>query len=110
MQTRLIELHQQRGRLQERIAHQRRELALQMAPLEGVLAFPDRVGRLAQEGKQFVVQHPLVLGTALAALLLFKPGFVMRWARRGLTAWRTWRTVSAMLPGFVLEHLRSVRR
>ncbi|MCY7304755.1 MAG: YqjK-like family protein [Rhodoferax sp.] len=110
MQTRLIELHQQRGRLQERIANQRRELALQMAPLQGVLAVPERVGRLVQEGKQFVVQHPLVLGTALASLLLFKPGFVVRWAGRGVTVWRTWRTVSAMLPGFVRERLRSVRK
>ena len=43
MQTRLIELHEQRGRLLERVAVQRRTLAQQVEPLQGALNFSNHL-------------------------------------------------------------------
>ena len=112
MQMRLIELHQQRGRLLERIAVQRSTLSRQMAPLRGVLhigdRLSDRAARMVQDGKGFVQQHPLAIAAAVAAVVLLKPRTVMRWTRRGLSAWRTWRGVQTLVPGFLLKQLRNL--
>lgn len=109
MQTRLIELHQQRGRLRERIAHQRAALRQQLVPLQGVLAVPDRIARMKQDGMAFVRAHPLAVGGVAAAILLLRPRLVLRWAGRAAAAWRTWRTVSGLVPGFVRNSLRPRR-
>ena len=106
MQTRLIELHQQRGRLQERIAHQRAAVRQQLAPLQGVLAVPQRILRIQQEGIAFARQHPLAVGGVILALVVLRPRFVLRWTGRAVAAWRTWRTVSGLVPGFVWNRLR----
>ena len=112
MQTRLIELHQQRGRLLERIAAQRGTLSRQMAPLQGVLHIGDRVSdraaRMVQDGKNFARQHPLAMAAAVAAVVLLKPRTVLRWTRRGLSLWRTWRGVQMLVPGFLLRQLRNL--
>ena len=109
---RLIELHQQRGRLQERIAAQRNALSRQLAPLQGVLHIGDRVGeratRMVQDGKRFMQQYPLVIAVAVGAVVLLKPRTLMRWTRRGLLAWRTWRSVQTLVPGFLLKQLRNL--
>ena len=109
MQTRLIELHQQRGRLQERIAQQRAALRQQSAPLQGVLALPQRILRIQQEGIAFARQHPLAVGGVILALVVLRPRFVLRWTRRAVAAWRTWRTVSGLIPGLVWNRLRPRR-
>lgn len=112
MQTRLIELHQQRGRLLERIAAQRSALSRQLAPLQGVLHIGDRVGeratRMVQDGKGFMQQHPLAVAAVVAAVVLLKPRTVMRWGRRGLSVWRTWRSVQTLVPGFLLKQFRNL--
>lgn len=109
MQARLIELHQQRGRLLERIAHQRVTLAAQMVPLAGPLALPERLVHLVQNGKAFVRQHPYLVGTGIAAVVLLKPRWVWRWTQRGLLAWRTWRSVRGMLPAVLTNVLSGYR-
>jgi hypothetical protein len=106
MQTRLIELHQQRGRLLERIAYQREALAQQVAPLVGPLSLPGRLLARLQDAKVFVRAHPYLLGTAALAVVVFKPRFVLRWAQRGLLAWRTWRAVRGLIPPVVMDTLR----
>ncbi len=106
MQERLIELHQQRGRLLERIAQQRQTLALQFEPLRAPLALPERLAQKFRQGQQFVLEHPYVVTTAVLAIAVFRPGFAWRWARRGLVAWRTWRTLRGLLPGAVSDLLR----
>ena len=110
MQERLIELHQQRGRLLERIAVQRHALSRQLAPLQGVLNVSDRAARAAQDGKACVQRHPLAVVAVLAAVVVFKPRTVLHWTRRGLSAWGTWRSVQALIPGFLLNQLRSLLR
>ena len=112
MQDRLIELHQQRGRLLERIAEQRNTLSRQLEPLQGVLNISDRVSdraaRLVQDGKGFVQQYPLAIAAVVAAVVLLKPRTVLRWTQRGIAAWRTWRSVQTLVPGFLLRQLRNL--
>lgn len=108
MQEKLIELHQQRGRLLERIASQRQVLAQQLAPLQGALDVSNRTARLLQDAKAFVQNHPLGVALTIAAVVVFKPGTVLRWTRRGLFAWRTWRGLHTLVPGFLLNRLRKL--
>lgn len=106
MQQRLIELHQQRGRLLERIAVQRNELARLSAPLAGVVDLGQRVGGLVQQARAFVLRHPVAVAVAAGALVLLRPRAVLRWSGRGLLAWRTWRSVRPLLPGWVTRRFR----
>ena len=106
MQKRLIELGEQRGRLRERIAYQRLTLAREVQPLIAPLSLPARVATWVRQGKAFVFGHPYVFGTTALALLVLKPRFVVRWAPRGVLAWRTWRSVQAMVPGLLNTLLR----
>jgi hypothetical protein len=108
MQEKLIELHQQRGRLQERIAAQRQVLSQQLAPLQSALDVSDRTTRLVQDAKDFVQKHPLGIGLAIVAMMVLKPRTVLRWTQRGLFAWRTWRGLHTLVPGFVLNRLRKL--
>ncbi len=105
MQERLIELHQQRGRLLERLATQRNTLAQQLAPVEGLFDLPDRVNRMLLEGKALVVRHPLVVVALVASVVLLKPGAVLRWSGRGVAVWRAWSMVRKLLPNFLLNRL-----
>ena len=106
MQARLIELHEQRGRLRERIAHQRETLADQVQPLRATLAIPERLGALLGQGRTFVASHPYLFGTAAAAVAVFKPRLVWRWAKRGVVLWRAWRGLRRLLPDGLLGVLR----
>lgn len=106
MQQRLIELVEQRGRLRERIAHQRQALARDIQPLRAPLGLPARWASQWRQARTFVTDHPYVLGTALLAVVALRPRASWRWARRGLVAWRTWRSVQKFAPG-ILGWLRS---
>ena len=110
MQARLIELHQQRGRLLERIAYQRETLTLRVEPLLGPLAWPGRLVGMLANGRLFVREHPYLVGTVAVAMVVFKPQFVLRWVRRGLLGWRTWSSLRGMVPAFVTEMLRDQLR
>jgi len=110
MQARLIELHQQRGRLLERIAHQRQTLARQVEPLIGPLALPTRLMGMLEQGRVFVRENPYLVGAVATAIVVFKPRFVLRWAQRGLLAWRTWRSLRGLVPSFVTDMLRGQPR
>ena len=108
MQKKLIELHQQRGRLLERIASQRQLLLQKMAPLQAALDVSDRTTRLVQDAKVFVQNHLLGVALTIAAIVVFRPRTVLRWTRRGLFAWRTWRGLHTLVPGFLLNRLRKL--
>jgi hypothetical protein len=110
MQARLIKLHTQRGRLLERITHQRQVLAREIEPLIAPLAMPARLAALLDETRAFVREHPYLVGTAVAAVVVFKPRFVWRWTLRGLLAWRTWRSLRGLVPAFVADLLRGQPR
>lgn len=105
MQERLIELQLQRGRLLERIAQQRRTLAVQTRPVTRALHVGDRLVDGFDRCKWFALQHPLTVTAVVGALVILRPATVMRWARRGFIAWRTWGAMRTALPGFLSRFL-----
>lgn len=105
MQKRLIELQLQRGRLLERIAHQRRALAADIVPVAHTLQLGDRVSDLLAQGKRFVLEHPLAVAAVVGTAVVLRPAGVLRWSRRGFLAWRSWRALRASLPGFLARFL-----
>lgn len=103
MRQRLIELHQQRGQLRERIASQRATLGRQLLPLQAASDTGSRVLALLHSGVQFVKSHPLPVTLTVLALLLLKPRRAWRWASRGLFLWRSWRALRVWLPASLLN-------
>ena len=70
MQQRLIELHQQRGRLLERIGVQRNALSQHLVPLDRALDVGDRVARMVQDTKAFVLRHPLAITAVVITIAM----------------------------------------
>jgi len=108
MQDKLIELHQQRGRLLERISAQRVVLSHQLVPLQGALNVSDRAAGLVQDAKAFIRKYPIGVALTVAAVVLLKPRTALRFARHGMSAWRTWRGLRSYVPGFMLTRLRNL--
>jgi YqjK-like protein len=99
-------LAQERGRLMERIAHQRVVFSVQLVPLQRALNTGDRAIAVGRSGWQFVRVHraaiALVAGVVGSVFVVLKPGRAVRLARRGFVLWRSWRSMQAMglfLPG-----------
>lgn len=88
----LAELERERGRLLERIAVQRSQLPVQMAPVAQLLQLGDRLVQTVQAGRDFVRRHPWAVGAAGALMVLRRPRSIGRWLKRGLFVWRGWRT------------------
>lgn len=105
MSKTLIELQLERGRLLERIAAQRQQLAVQAEPLAATLRWGDRLQNSLRSGTAFAQRHPLAVGLLAAALLVLKPGASLRWAGRGLSLWRSWRNLQALLPDALRQGL-----
>lgn len=101
MQRRLIELQLERGRLLERIAHQRDALGQQTEPWVRVLHLGDRVADIAGECKRTIIQNPLTTAAVVGAVVVLRPRALLRWAQRGFFAWRSWNTVRAALTHYV---------
>lgn len=98
MQERLIELQRQRARLLERAAHERRLLAVQLQPVARVLQVSDRLADLFAQCRRFALQHPLAVAAVVGTVLVLRPAGTLRWARRGLVAWRSWNALRGALP------------
>jgi len=89
MNEKLLELAARRGALAVRIANQREKLAHEAAALNGVLSAGDAVLR----GVDWLKQHPLALGAAVAGAVVIRPRRALRWAQRGFFVWRGWRAM-----------------
>lgn len=100
MSRRLIELHLRRGRLLERIAHQRASLAREVPPVRAALSTADRLVAGVRAGVVFVKHHPSIVTLVVATLVVLKPGRIGRWTRRAYFAWKTWRTLRKTFPMF----------
>ena len=105
MQKRLIELQLQRGRLLERIAHQRQALSVQVRPVSHALHVGDRLADWLNRCKLFALQHPLTMTAVAGTVVILRPATVMRWTRRGFFAWRTLGAVRTALPAFLSRFL-----
>jgi len=106
---RLIELHRQRGRLQERAAMQRNQLSRDMEPLAQAFDLSARLQALAREATAFVRGHPLAFAAALGALVVWRPTAMLRWGQRALLLWRGWRAARDVVPGLLTRFLGSLR-
>ncbi|MDA0191640.1 MAG: YqjK family protein [Proteobacteria bacterium] len=100
MNSRLIEIGVRRGRLLERIAAQRAELAGGLRPFGAALRTTDRMLASVRAGGDYVRAHPATFATLLAGLALLRPRRVWRWSKRGFFAWRVWRAVRTQLATF----------
>lgn len=98
MNKNLVDLHEQRGRLLERIAGQRLALGQQLAPLQRASDTGSRLFALLQAGVHYLRGHPLPVLAALSGLVLLKPRRAWRWLGHGLLVWRSWRTLRAWVP------------
>lgn len=89
MNEKLLELAARRGALGVRIATQRRTLAHEAEALSGVFSAADAVLR----GAEWLKQHPMAVGAAVAGAVVVRPRRAFRWAKRGFLVWRGWRTL-----------------
>ena len=93
-------LAHERGRLLERIAHQRSELGLQFIPVQKVADKGDRAIATVRSAGHYLQAHRaavvLLAGVAATLWVVVKPGRAWRLARRGFVVWRSWRAMRAM--------------
>lgn len=85
MDQRLIDLYVQRGRLRERIASQRGQLADSLQPLGTALQTVDRGRALAHKAQVWLTAHPGLVTAAVVTLLIWQPRAVLRTARRAFS-------------------------
>lgn len=97
MDDRLIELYVQRGRLRERIAVQRTQLAHELAPLGNALQLVDRGRAVLRQAGQWLITHPAVVSVLVVAVLVWRPRAVFRSLRWGYSAWRSWTRLRAWM-------------
>lgn len=95
MDQRLIELYVQRGRLRERIASQRGQVADALAPLDTALQTVDRGRLLWQRARAWVVQHPTLVTATVVVVVVWRPRAVWRLARGAVSLWRNWNELKA---------------
>lgn len=94
MSPEVVELALRKQRLQLRIADQRRALIHHARGIAPVLHGADRV----VDGARWVRDHaPVVTGLAVF-LLVTRPRFALRWARRGWLGWQMLRRTGKLLP------------
>jgi hypothetical protein len=102
MKNSLLKLHQERGRLRERIASQRATLAQQLVPLKNASDAGQRIVSLVRSAMQYLKSHPLPVLLALTTMVLLKPRRTWHWLGRGVALWRSWRVLRAWLPSTLL--------
>lgn len=105
MNKQLLALYLERGRLQERIAHQRAALGHELLPLVNAATAASRVMAAGHQAAGFVKSNPLLMLAALVTALVLRPRGIWRLAKTGVVIWRGWRTVAALLPAPMLSSL-----
>lgn len=96
----LIELARRKERLIARAGQQRAEIVAAFRRWEKPVGVIDRVIGVAR----FLKAHPLLLAAGLALAAALGRHNLIRWAGRGLVAWRTWRSLGAWLRRFGAAH------
>lgn len=80
----MLELALKKQRLQLRSAALRDELSINARALEPLCDAGDRV----RDGIHWLGRHPEAVAGVVVALMVARPRAVLRWARRGIVAWR----------------------
>lgn len=95
MNARLIELAERRATLIARAATQRNDLAWATSPLRTISSAIDQGIAIAG----YLKQRPLLLAGGIAAVVLLRPRFFLKWLKRGWLAWRFSLAIKRTLSG-----------
>lgn len=87
MNPKLVEIALRKQRLQFRAERERAEMMAGLAAVDVVL---DGVDRL-RDGVDWLRQHAPAVSTFALVLLLMRPRFTLRWAKRGVLGWQLYR-------------------
>lgn len=98
MTTSLAELAFERGRLIERIAHQRSTLAQQLQPLQDAQVTSQRLMMRCRIGVDYLSARPWLLALGVLTVLLLKPRRALTWGLRGVVLWRYVRRLRTAVP------------
>jgi len=98
MKKSLAELAFERGRLIERITHQRTTLAHQLRPLQEAQEASHRLLSRCRVGLDYIRARPWLLALGVLAVVLVKPRRSVSWVLRGLVLWRYVRKLRAAVP------------
>ena len=85
-----FDLMRERERLLMRCEAQRLEIAETVEKLQVPIRLIDRT----LEGINYLRDHPLVFGVALALMVVIRPRGWLGWLRRGFMMWRAYRAFS----------------
>jgi hypothetical protein len=92
---RLTEIAQRKERLMRRAEAQRAAIAGSVEALRG----PIRIADKGLEMVRFLRVHPVIVGVALAVVVVLRGRGVVSLVGRGLAIWRVWRSLSAWAAG-----------
>jgi hypothetical protein len=93
MQEQLIDIARRKERLSARAQAQRGAIAASFGELDRPIGVADRVLEVAR----FLRAHPVLVAAAAAALFVLRGRGLVGLAGRAFSAWRLWRTLSAMV-------------
>lgn len=105
MNQALIDIGIRRGRLLERIAHQRAALSRDVQPVCRVLHTADQAVARVRTASDFLKSHPGLVLAAVALLVVLKPRRAWHLAKRGFLVWRLWRTLREQFARIELRFL-----
>jgi hypothetical protein len=91
----LIEIARRKQRLISRAEAQRATLADSFRDLRGPVRIADRGLEIAR----FLRAHPVIVGIAMATVMVFRGRSLASLAARGLALWRIWRSLSSWSAG-----------
>lgn len=89
MNEELAELHARRALLLERATHERDEVAR----LVRATTPPVKVVEWGLRALRLLRSKPVIVGSALAAATILRPGRAMRWSLRAWAAWQAWQRI-----------------
>ena len=92
-QALLIDIARRKERLSARSQLQRAAIAENFHGLRGPIGIADRTLGVAR----FMRAHPVLMVAAVAAVFVFRGRGLAGLATRAFSAWRLWRTVSALV-------------
>lgn len=93
MNPKPLELALRKQRLQFRAEQQRADLLVGVDAVDSVLHQAERL----REGVAWLRHNAPAVSTFVLVLLVIRPRFTLRWARRGLLAWQLYRRLRSGL-------------
>jgi len=93
IRERLIALRERRAHLAARADIQRAEILVMVERAEVATAWMDRATAIAR----WLRGQPLLIAGAVALLVVLRPGRTVKWFATGISLWRSWKSVRAVI-------------